>query len=285
MNIHAIKAFVLTTELGSISAAAKAMNKGRVQVSQWIANLELDWGLELFDRTGHKPILTEPGHALLEKATSMINLSEKLASQIETINGTGCPRIRLGITSYIDPQLVSRLVLQLREIEPATELLIEFAPCDDLIASDQYDFIISHYPHSGIGQWEFLNISQRQFVSVCSPEHPIALVDDVTTEQLGQHLAISVTQQQSESLWSSIKFDTLAVNNLTTAIQLAKDGVGWLCLDQASVADELSNNQLMIINHREAIQRCKFGLGYKDAHTMIDVREALYHTLHQYIRR
>ncbi|MCF4175462.1 LysR family transcriptional regulator [Vibrio mediterranei] len=282
MNINAIKAFVITTELGSISAAAKAMNKGRVQVSQWIANLELDWGIELFDRAGHKPVLTEQGQALLDKASSILQLSEKLASHVEKINGSGAGCIRLGITTFIDPKIVSHLIHQLRDIDAEMDLQIEFSPCDDLIASTDYDFIISHYPYSGIGHWEFMNVTQRQFVSVCAPQHSIAQLDEVSTEQLSQHLAIAITQQ-NESLWGSYKFDTMSVNNVATARQLAKDGIGWICIDQDSIKHELNNNELVIINHREAIQRSKFGLGYRDSHCANGIREVLYNVLRQHV--
>ncbi len=283
MNINAIKAFVVTTELGSISAAAKAMNKGRVQVSQWIANLELDWGIELFDRAGHKPVLTEQGQALLEKASSVLRLSEKLESQVETINKAGTNCLRLGVTTFIDPKVISHLVSQLRSIDANMNLQIEFATCDDLMASEQYDFIISHYPYSGVGNWEFMNVTQHQFVSVCAPEHPIAQLDEVSTEQLSQHLAIAITQQQDESVWGSFKFESLSVNNLATAKQLVKDGIGWISLDQGSIKQELRDNQLVIINHREAIQRSKFGLGYRDADCLNGVREVIYNVLRQHV--
>ncbi|MGV2989685.1 LysR family transcriptional regulator [Vibrio sp. E150_011] len=283
MNINAIRAFVITTELGSISAAAKAMNKGRVQVSQWIANLELDWGIELFDRAGHKPVLTEQGQALLDKASSILRLSEKLESQVEKINGSGTDRIRLGITTFIDPKIVSLLIQELHEIEPGIGIQIDFATCDDLMASDQYDFIISHYPYSGIGQWEFMSVTQRQFVSVCAPGHPIAQLDEVSTEQLSHHLSIAITQQQNESVWGNYKFELLSVNNLATAKQLVKDGIGWTSIDQDSIKNELNHNQLVIINHREAIQRSKFGLGYRDSEHALGIREIIYNVLCQHV--
>ncbi len=44
MNIQHLKAFVLAAHLGSISAAAREMGKRQSQVSQWIADLEVDFG-------------------------------------------------------------------------------------------------------------------------------------------------------------------------------------------------------------------------------------------------
>ena len=51
MNIQHLKAFVQAAHLGSISAAAREMGKRQSQVSQWIADLEVDFGVELFVRT------------------------------------------------------------------------------------------------------------------------------------------------------------------------------------------------------------------------------------------
>lgn len=58
-----IQAFVMAAELGSFSAAARQMGKVQSAVSTAIANLEIDAGVELFDRSGRAPVLTEEASA------------------------------------------------------------------------------------------------------------------------------------------------------------------------------------------------------------------------------
>ena len=65
MNLSAIQAFVLISELGSISAAAKKMKNNRVLVSLWISALEDEWNVQLLDRSGQKPTITAAGKNFL----------------------------------------------------------------------------------------------------------------------------------------------------------------------------------------------------------------------------
>lgn len=53
--------------LGSFSAAARKLGKSQSTVSTAIANLEIDLGLNLFDRSSRKPMLTEHGRVVLHR--------------------------------------------------------------------------------------------------------------------------------------------------------------------------------------------------------------------------
>ncbi|ELU07149.1 hypothetical protein CAPTEDRAFT_119712, partial [Capitella teleta] len=60
--------FVAVAEKGSFSAAARSLGKAQSGVSTTISNLEIDLGVELFDRTHRTPELTPAGRALLREA-------------------------------------------------------------------------------------------------------------------------------------------------------------------------------------------------------------------------
>lgn len=71
-NPDSLRAFVLAVELGSFSAAARKMRKAQSAVSTAIANLEIDTGVELFDRSGRSPVLTKEGRSLLPHAYGIL---------------------------------------------------------------------------------------------------------------------------------------------------------------------------------------------------------------------
>ncbi len=279
MNLNALKAFVLTTELGSISCAAKAMSKGRVQVSQWIANLELDWNVELFDRNGHKPKLTEQGTLLLQKTKSMLDVTRQLESQVASINTSGLNRLSIGVSCYLDSSCTSKAIKQIKQRHPGILIDVHIAPCDDLIASDDYDFLLCHYPHSTTQSWQFQHVKNRQFITVCAPSHPLAQLEEVASDHLNLHLALAYTQQQADSYWSYQHFDAMWVNDIQVAKNLCIEGLGWMSIDQANVSQELARKQLVIINHKDAVQQAKFGIGHKNNPLLQDVKAALYQAL------
>ncbi|MGB1280461.1 MAG: helix-turn-helix domain-containing protein, partial [Vibrio cyclitrophicus] len=50
-NIEQLKMFVYAVELGSFSASARQLGKVQSAVSQGISNLEIDFNVQLFDRS------------------------------------------------------------------------------------------------------------------------------------------------------------------------------------------------------------------------------------------
>jgi DNA-binding transcriptional LysR family regulator len=71
-SADAIETFIAAADLGSFSAAARHLGRSQSTVSVTIANLEVDLGLVLFERSGRRPELTPAGRALLPKAAAIL---------------------------------------------------------------------------------------------------------------------------------------------------------------------------------------------------------------------
>jgi len=67
------RAFLVTAEEGTLSAAAKALGLTQPTLSRQVAALEAEMGVLLFERVGQRLVLTESGLELLEHARSMGN--------------------------------------------------------------------------------------------------------------------------------------------------------------------------------------------------------------------
>jgi DNA-binding transcriptional LysR family regulator len=65
------RAFLVTAEEGTLSAAAKSLGLTQPTLSRQVAALEAEMGITLFERVGQRLVLTEAGMALLEFARSM----------------------------------------------------------------------------------------------------------------------------------------------------------------------------------------------------------------------
>jgi DNA-binding transcriptional LysR family regulator len=68
MSIDQLRTFVAAADEGSFSAAGRKLRRAQSVVSHTLANLELQVGFALFERTGRYPQLTEAGRALLVQA-------------------------------------------------------------------------------------------------------------------------------------------------------------------------------------------------------------------------
>jgi len=84
---EALTAFAEAATLGSFSAAARKLGKSQSTVSAAIANLEIDLGLSLFDRSSRKPALTEHGRVMLGKVQEILAASDRLDLSASQLGG------------------------------------------------------------------------------------------------------------------------------------------------------------------------------------------------------
>ena len=77
-SLDALTTFAHVADCGSFSAAARQMNKSQSSVSEAIANLEIDLGVQLFDRSGRQPRLTAEGAVLLTQARQVMDANAQL---------------------------------------------------------------------------------------------------------------------------------------------------------------------------------------------------------------
>jgi DNA-binding transcriptional LysR family regulator len=65
VSLDQLRTFIAAADEGSFSAAGRRLRRAQSVVSQTLANLEGQLGVKLFDRSGHLPVLTDQGRALL----------------------------------------------------------------------------------------------------------------------------------------------------------------------------------------------------------------------------
>lgn len=125
---ESLQAFVLAAELGSFSAAARRLNKAQSAVSTAIANLEIDTGLQLFDRSTRSPTLTAQGRALLPHANGiLLGTREFMAKAGSMAEGTE-DRLGLVVEQRINPAPLYAVLDRFSKVFPAVSL--EIYGCD-----------------------------------------------------------------------------------------------------------------------------------------------------------
>lgn len=86
MSLDQLRTFVAAADEGSFSAAGRKLRRAQSVVSHTLANLELQLGFALFERTGRFPILTEAGRAVLEEARGAISSMEAFKAKARMLS-------------------------------------------------------------------------------------------------------------------------------------------------------------------------------------------------------
>ncbi|CUX65217.1 Transcriptional regulator, LysR family [Agrobacterium tumefaciens str. Kerr 14] len=68
LSLDHLRVLVAIADTGSFSAAGRKLRRVQSAISQTVAALEATQGVTLFDRSGHRPLLTETGRVLVQQA-------------------------------------------------------------------------------------------------------------------------------------------------------------------------------------------------------------------------
>lgn len=107
------RAFLVTAEEGSLSAAARALGQAQPTIGRQVSALEQDLGVALFERVGRGLTLTPAGLELLEHVRSMgeaaTRMSRVASGQSDVIEGPICITASDIYSAYLLPPIVTEL--------------------------------------------------------------------------------------------------------------------------------------------------------------------------------
>ncbi|MES2041032.1 MAG: LysR family transcriptional regulator [Pseudomonadota bacterium] len=119
LTLDQLRVLVTIADTGSFSATGRKLGRVQSAISQSVATLEDVQGVALFDRSGHKPSLTETGRVLVEQARHVLASAARFEA------------VAAGTRAGLEPELVI-----------AIDPLVPSAP---LIAS--LSMLSKTYPH------------------------------------------------------------------------------------------------------------------------------------------
>lgn len=123
------RAFLVTAEEGSLSAAAKALGMAQPTLGRQVDALEEELGVILFERLGRGLTLTPSGHELLSYVRGMGEAASQMSlaatGRSEALEGSICITAT-EVTAIYD---LAPIIAKLRKIHPGVE--VEVAASDD----------------------------------------------------------------------------------------------------------------------------------------------------------
>src|SRR5688572_21843779 len=99
LTLDQMRTFVAVADAGSFRAAAARLARVQSAVSHAIAGLESQLGVALFDRSGHRPVLTEAGRTLLPDVRAALLKVDGLRARARGL-GEG---VELQLAIAVDP--------------------------------------------------------------------------------------------------------------------------------------------------------------------------------------
>jgi len=253
LTLDQMRVFVAVAEAGSFRAAAKRLLRVQSAVSHAMAGLEEQLGITLFDRSGHRPILTAEGRMLLADVRAILLKVDKMRARARGL-GEG---VELGFSLALDPQFPLDLAtLALRTVQeryPSVIVRILTASLGEAIHAlreRRATLAIStiDLPDPGIERHALIHIKR---IAVVSANHPLAAraasQAPLTTEALSDHIQIvgedpsPLTQGRDFAVLSP---GTWRVTDNAAKLALIRAGTGWGNLPAWMVEQDIAQGRL-----------------------------------------
>lgn len=139
------RAFLVTVEEGSLSAAARALGATQSTLGRQVSALEEELGTVLFERVGRGLTLTPAGHELVEHVRSMGDAASRVSlaasGKSQTLEGSVCVSASEVDAAFRLPSIIARL----RKKEPGIHIEIVATNAESDLRRREADIAIRNY--------------------------------------------------------------------------------------------------------------------------------------------
>ncbi|WP_144214089.1 LysR family transcriptional regulator [Shewanella donghaensis] len=237
-SIEQLQAFVTAVNLGSFSAAARSLGKAQSRVSTAIANLEIDLGFKLFDRTGRLPVLTVQGEQMYIEANAVIAQCERLNAKASSVVTEDELLLTIAIDEAVPIFTFEEFFEKTANTFPLLKLTILNGSRDDIaqwVESGKADLGILFLGEALSDSLEFFTIDSFHKSLIVSPNHPLADIPVPNISQLNQYKQFVICDLETKS--KPISANCWHVDSYYYITSLVVRGLGW-----ALVPEHIANS-------------------------------------------
>jgi len=258
VSLDQLRTFIAAADEGSFSAAGRRLRRAQSVVSQTLANLEGQLGVKLFDRSGHLPVLTDQGRALLADARAVAGDVDLLKARAKTLAGGLEPELSMAVDVMFPDAIFTNAVAAFQKKFPAT--LLRF----DIESSAVIEPVLERRCAIGVvGSWALTppQLSHEALLTirvpmVVSPQHPLACRRGrIPMTVLAEHTQLSHIDPCDLSLifGARIKYPkTWRLSHLGAKLAFLRAGFGFGGMPLHTVEAELASGALIEIVPEDA---------------------------------
>jgi len=239
LSLDSIQVLDAIDRKGSFAAAAHDLHRVPSAITYSVRQLEDGLGVELFDRRGHRAVLTDAGRELLEQGRKLLEAAADLECRVQQVARGWESELRIAVDTLIGIDKLYGLIAEFYGQDAGTRLRLSTEVLGgtwDALASARADLAVGAGgdPPSG-RNFATRPLGRVQMVLVAAPFHPITAEHEPVTEAVVQrHRAVSIADSSrllpARTVGLVSGQDTLTVPSLgaKAAAIVAGLGVGWV---------------------------------------------------------
>lgn len=251
LTLDQLQVLVTIQDTGSFSAAGRKLRRVQSAISHAVQSLENVQQVQLFDRSGKVPKITEAGRVLAAQARLVLRQAEQFSRMASSMSAGLEPELGIAIDSMVPtgPVLDSLSRLQKTFPDLAVSIFTEGLWSAERRVRDGTAAIAICALMPFISQdMQAYPLTSVSLVPVVSPTHPLASAKPpVDREVLAEHVQLILTDplQQAGPSFSVVSQRVWRFVDISRRLEFLLGGFGWCNMPHHLVADHLKQGRLL----------------------------------------
>ncbi|MCL6416982.1 LysR substrate-binding domain-containing protein [Aestuariirhabdus sp. Z084] len=254
ITIEALQVIDAINRRGSFSAAADELFKVPSAISYTVQKLEQDLDVTIFDRSGHRAVLTPAGEMLLERGRQILEATAELADATRQAANGWESRLSIAVDGIIPIKTLLPMIARFNEHQKGVEIQLHhevLMGCWDALTSHRADLVIGAGKATRPGKhFNTLPLGEHEFVFAVAPGHPlteakqplepdsIAAFTSVAVRDSSRHLPARTHGILDRQL-------RLTLPDIPNKVRAQKAGLGVGYLPRSAIRRELAEGTLI----------------------------------------
>ena len=178
LKLKQLRLLVAIGERNSILRAAEQLNLSQPAATKLLKDLELDFGVQLFERTNRGVIPTEAGSALVHHGKLILAQISQAAQELDDLNEGLGGRVNVGTLLTASAKLLPMTIARIHASRPNVSIVVRDGTNDflmPLLQTGDLDMVVGRLPeyrHRELLVQE--ELYREQVAIVCRSGHPLA---------------------------------------------------------------------------------------------------------------
>lgn len=213
MTLNQLRYFCCAARCHSITKAAQELYVTQPTISSAIRELEIEFSITFFYRTGNQLVLTEEGELFYERASGLLRSCVDIQDEFSA-RSRQHSSLRIGIPPMLSTIFFPRLLNAFHEVYP--DILIRLdeygsVRACNLVQDDHLDLALVNMELFNLNKFNSHVLTQDQLIYCVSPDHRLAGHSSLQIDELADELMLSFNADSVQNQLINTRFEAAGI--------------------------------------------------------------------------